>query len=207
MALLGGVQTPAMLCPSCGARGEDDAVFCPACGRAFGGVPPSGNLLSSVPAAPRTPSDQAKRLVLGFGSAQLVFLMVGGIFVAVGGFITAVFLLVKAPLPAIIIPLVFPTIGAVLMSFPIRGRLRRIQAFKTGTATVATVDSFGPDLSTRINGRHPTQLRWTFQVGNSSYIGSLSNMDQSLLTPLAQDGQVVVLYDPQDPSINTAWLP
>ena len=47
--------------------------------------------LDRIPPAPREASPRARRLIFGYHGAQLVFLIVGGVFLAVGSILTTVF--------------------------------------------------------------------------------------------------------------------
>ena len=42
--------------------------------------------------------------------------------------------------------------------------------------------------------------------GHGRRTGTLSNMEASELRALADAKQITVLYDPDDPSANTAWI-
>ncbi len=65
---------------------------------------------------------------------------------------------------------------------------------------------FGPDLRVRINNRNPFRVRWEFAVDERIYSGSLSSMSMPALEDLGKAKEIVVLYDPADPTINTAWV-
>jgi len=102
--------------------------------------------------------------------------------------------------------LIFPAIGFLLVGLAVRSNRRDIRAFVNGVPVAARVVRFGPDLSTRVNGRHPFQVCWEFRVEERIYSGSLSSMSMLALEDLGKAQELVVLYDPADPSINTAWV-
>jgi hypothetical protein len=102
--------------------------------------------------------------------------------------------------------LLMPLVGLVLLLKARRARRRRIRAFTHGTPVVARVTAFAEDTSARINGRHPTRLAWSFEAGGQSYEGALTHMDRAALAPLMHEGQMVVLHDPDDPSVNAPWV-
>jgi hypothetical protein len=100
----------------------------------------------------------------------------------------------------------FPSIGALVLVTAIRSRRRAIRAFTRGTPTVAKVVFSGQDRSVHINGRHPFQVVWQFQVDGKTYEGSVSSMDVFLIQPLSEATELIVLYDPADPRANTVFL-
>lgn len=99
-----------------------------------------------------------------------------------------------------------PALGLLFATGAVRANRREVRAFTSGASTVGRVTSFGPDLSTRINGRHPFVLAFSFVVDGATYSGSLGNDDAAVLQELIVDGQVPVLYDPRDPSVNTLFV-
>jgi hypothetical protein len=100
----------------------------------------------------------------------------------------------------------FPAIGALLLLMAVRSRRRAIRAFVRGEPTVAKVVYAGPDRSVEINGRHPFQVVWQFQVDGTTYEGSVSSMDVFLIQPLSRASELVVLYDRDDPRASTVYL-
>jgi hypothetical protein len=107
---------------------------------------------------------------------------------------------------ALLFPILFPTVGFLVFIAPIRRYLRARRAFVHGTPVLGAVVSFGPDRSTRVNGRNPTQLLWTFTVGGASYRGSISTMTPMLLGERVPGAPVVILHDPANPAVNTLWV-
>ena len=105
------------------------------------------------------------------------------------------------------IVLVFPMIGALVFGFTLRANLRRRRAFRFGVPTTGTVTFNGIDRSTRINGRHPTKITWSFvEARGRPFKGSLSNMDPSAFLDYALGTVITVLYLPSDPKANTIWV-
>ncbi|MCK6544617.1 DUF3592 domain-containing protein [Myxococcota bacterium] len=250
--------------------------------------------LSLVPPPPRYPSKRARKLVHGYQGGQLVFLIVGGIFLFIGSIFTLVFtwglpmdlaiavssrpvtgrvvsselntsvaineehpttVRVRYMLDGEVIEdeldtmspglyelepgsridlevstwsprwsrlkgstrsafgwgatfvVIFPLIGAALTYAGVRANRREIRAFRDGVATLGKVTIIGPDLSTRINGRHPTKLTWAFETPDGvKRTGSLSALDESLFGGLYPNDPVAVLYDPDNPEVNTLWV-
>lgn len=102
--------------------------------------------------------------------------------------------------------LIFAFVGAPLFISAWRSNAREIRAFTHGASTVGRVVEFGPDYSVRVNGRHPTRLRWEFDVDGKTYNGSLTHMDGHVLRPLVAGTRVPVLYDKNDPRANTLYV-
>jgi hypothetical protein len=103
--------------------------------------------------------------------------------------------------------LLFPGIGAVILIFVIRANRREIRAYRHGVPVVARVVSTGKDYSTSINGQHPFLIRWEFRVGDEIYEGKLSSMSLLAIEDLMDKDEVAVLYDQENPRINTVFLP
>lgn len=105
-----------------------------------------------------------------------------------------------------IVALVFPIVGLGLFVSAVRSNRREKRAYVHGQPATARVVRAGPDTTTTINGRHPFKIDWEFSVADGVYTGSLAHMDASELRDLAEAKQITVLYDPEDPSANSAWI-
>ena len=103
--------------------------------------------------------------------------------------------------------LIFPGVGGALLFFAVRSNRREIRAFRFGTPATARMIFAGPDTSTTLNGRHPFQVVWSLERNGEKYEGSISSMDPTELESFAQSQELVVLYDPENPAINTLWIP
>jgi hypothetical protein len=102
--------------------------------------------------------------------------------------------------------LLFPLLGGSLLFFSIRSNRREIRAFVHGVPITAKVVSVGEDRSTTINGRHPLQIAWEFRMNDEVYSGSLSTMLHLDLEEFLAAQEIVVLYDPGRPEINTLFI-
>jgi len=104
--------------------------------------------------------------------------------------------------------LFFPLLGLLLAGFAVRSNRREIRAFVHGEAASAKVVYAGPDRTTTINGRHPWKVDWEFRSGADGkiYAGSLSSMTALALEDFSKAEEIVILYDPADPSVSTAWV-
>jgi hypothetical protein len=103
--------------------------------------------------------------------------------------------------------LLMPLAGAALWFTAWRSNRREIHAFRHGTPIVANIVERSVDRSVRQNGQSPRVIRWAFTVQGASYSGSLSHMNHALLDRALPGRQLIALYDPQNPSVNTAWIP
>lgn len=104
--------------------------------------------------------------------------------------------------------LLFPTLGAVLTAFAIRQRRRALRAYRDGRPVMATVVGSGPNTMVRVNGRNPYRVSWEFRLPDGSvHHGSAQSMRTLELEPYGKAGTVPVLYDPEDPSNNTLFVP
>lgn len=102
--------------------------------------------------------------------------------------------------------LIFPIVGGLMTFFAVRGNRREIAAFTHGTAVAARVTSAGYDKSTKINGRNPFQIAWEFTVETDVFHGSISSMEASDLQDFVTHPELIVLYLPENPRINTIYV-
>ena len=102
--------------------------------------------------------------------------------------------------------LVFPAVGLLLAGLAIRSNRREIRAYVSGEPAKGKVVFYGADTSVRINGRNPFKVAWEFRVAERIYTGSLSSMTMLALEDLGKEQEVVVLFDPADPGVNTVWV-
>jgi hypothetical protein len=101
---------------------------------------------------------------------------------------------------------VLPLAGGLLLFFAIRSNRRETRAFVDGVPALARVVSVGEDRSTMINGKHPLVMSWEFRVDGEVYEGSLSSMRHLDLEQFLDAKDIVVLYDPEQPQINTIYI-
>ena len=102
--------------------------------------------------------------------------------------------------------LIFPLVGFFMLRSAVRSNQREIKAFVRGTPIVARVVYPGPDTSTKMNGRHPHMIRWSFDVQGKTYEGSISHMERARIDPLVAGEHVIVLHDPQSPATSTVYV-
>jgi hypothetical protein len=101
---------------------------------------------------------------------------------------------------------IFPLVGAIMFGWAVRSNRREIRAFRDGVAAKGLVIRRGEDMTTKINGNHPFEVTWEFQVDGTNYKGKLSHMDHKILRRALPDDEVTVLYDPRNPKVNTVWF-
>jgi hypothetical protein len=99
-----------------------------------------------------------------------------------------------------------PTVGALLIFFAVRSNRREIRAYIHGQPITARVIFAGPETRVRMNGRNPLVVRWEFTVEGRTFKGSLSSLNLPLIKPLMKQQELTVLYVPDDPRINTAYV-
>lgn len=102
--------------------------------------------------------------------------------------------------------LLFPVAGFILTVKVVLENQREIRAHRVGVPIMATVVSRGLDTSTSVNEKHPFTITWELLVNGKRYTGKLSHMDESMLADLGLNGEIVVLYDPKNPRVNTAYI-
>lgn len=102
--------------------------------------------------------------------------------------------------------LILPVGGGAFAFGAWRSNRREIRAFVHGTAVVGQITYQGPDMTVKVNGRHPFKLEWEFQVGGTRYTGSFSTMSRGELGEVANATELAVLYDPSKPAVNTLWV-
>lgn len=103
--------------------------------------------------------------------------------------------------------LALPFIGAFLLLAAVRSNRREIRAFTYGQPILARVVFAGPDTSIRVNGRNPFRVDWEFSVDGRVFTGSISSMRLLQLEDLMKAKELVVVYLPDDPRVNTVYLP
>lgn len=99
-----------------------------------------------------------------------------------------------------------PIVGSVLALVAVRSNRRESRAFVHGTAVRGRVVRREEDPNTRMNRRRPWIVGWEFEVDGQRYEGSLSHMDKAELERAIPTDDVVVLYDPERPGANTAYV-
>ncbi|MBQ0005571.1 MAG: hypothetical protein KBS68_06910 [Clostridiales bacterium] len=90
-----------------------------------------------------------------------ILALIGGMFVLIGGVISAVFIPVFG-MPIGAVPLIFPAIGAGLLYIPIRAGLREKKALSSGERYTAKVFGYVEDSSITINDQYPINIKVRF---------------------------------------------
>jgi hypothetical protein len=103
--------------------------------------------------------------------------------------------------------------GTFVVLWSVRRVRRGRKAFRSGTPVLAQVTTVGRvwwmmrrKFVVTSMRQHGQQVRWQFEVGGVRYTGSLYAWDSTRLNVLAGSGELVVLYLPENPRVNTAWV-
>lgn len=99
-----------------------------------------------------------------------------------------------------------PLIGGVLVLVAWRSNRREIRAFVHGKAVRGRVFERREDRRARYNRRYPWRVGWEFTVEGQRYTGALSHMDKAVLEGAIARDDLVVLYDPERPAVNTVYV-
>ena len=118
-----------------------------------------------VPSAPREPSEDARELIFRYHGSQLVFLLAGVMFLAIGGGLATVF---DWRLPA-----------DVALSL-------------AGRASTGQVVDTELEENLKVNGRHPMLIRFRYDAGGRQLEGSSRTLDRALIAT-AQPGTDVAI--------------
>ena len=99
-----------------------------------------------------------------------------------------------------------PVLGAIFALVALRGNRRARRAYTVGKPVVARVTSSDWDRRVRINGRNPWRIAYEFTAESRPYKGAISSLNIDLLGELTKQKELIVLYDPANPCINTAFV-
>jgi hypothetical protein len=130
--------------------------------------------LISIPPVPREPSPRARRLIFAYAGAQKVLRLVGGIFFVVG------------------VALTIPFGWGIPVDFAIALGHHEV---------MGTVQEADLNLNITINGRHPTEITFTYQIDDQTFTGQGNTRDRRLIEA-AQPGATVPL---EVARMNPAW--
>lgn len=125
--------------------------------------------LNEVPPAPRTPSPEARHLVFGYRGGQGVMLLVGIGFLVIGLILSTVF----------------------CWGLPVDAAILFSKRETTGTILHAETN-----LSTKVNGRRPTAVRFEYEGGGQRWQGESDTFE----IKADQTGPVAVEYAALNPS-------
>lgn len=129
--------------------------------------------LDAIPRVPRSPSPRARSLVFGYRGAQGVMLLIGLIFLGVGTLISSIF------------------------CWGLPGDLALAAAATPAQASVVSTEIVN---NVKVNGAHPTLLKFRYRVAGENYDGESSTLDSSLRR-LPKGAAVSIEYLPFAPRI------
>lgn len=168
--------------------------------------------LSRIMPAPRVPSPRAKEVIFQYQGTQKVLLVLGLVFSIISVIEIAIFLVfstMDSIFPALVFllqPIIFLSVGLPMLLWAVYSNNREIHAFTRGTPIAAKVIFVGHDRSVRMNRQHPILVQWEFTVADRRFTGKISSLNHDHMAPLMGQKELPVLYDPQDPTINTIYL-
>lgn len=134
-----------------------------------------------------------------------ILVMVGGVFLLVGGVIFFAFLLVGLLIGAPL-PLLFMAGGFFMMVAGRRSAARTLRAFVRGEVARGTIAGVARDLTQTMNGEHPWKLTYHFPVNGQLHEGVVISWDSTAGARSAGE-PLWVLYVPEDPEQNTTYPP
>jgi hypothetical protein len=104
--------------------------------------------------------------------------------------------------------LVVPLAGWIILRRAVRSNHKEIRTFTHGRPVMARVTFRGQDHSVSIEGQHPFLMRWEFKTDSGAlHHGAISSMNLLDIKAFGEAEQIVVLYDPADPRLNTIFIP
>ena len=126
-----------------------------------------------VPPAPRTPSAAARQIVFAYAGAQRAMIVLGAVFTLLGAGLTIAF--------GFMVP------AELLLDL-------------TGVPAEGVVTASKLDRNTRINGHHPTDVAFRYDVAGRSYEASSSTTDRRL-EGVSRGARVAIVYAPARPGL------
>jgi hypothetical protein len=199
-------------CPWCGTNYTTFQSNCTNCG---GSLPlpaestPSdlaGELRVPPPPPRRLPKNYAWRILLTDGGAIVggVFLLMGLIFGLVGAGLTISIVAIFVGLPFLGLGGLFLAIGIPLTVWRYRESQETIDVLRKGEAALGKITNVYQNYSVRINGRHPWNIEYRFEVGGQIHQGKVSTLSRPDLSQ--QPGRpVYVLYRPGEVTRNAIY--
>lgn len=109
------------------------------------------------------------------------------------------------PVGLVVLPFMVLTLGPLL--FVAYSAQRTLRAWRYGVPVQARVTALEERTSTSVNGRHPWVLRWTFEMNDASWTGSLTALSDYELRTYADAKELTVLALRGRPSVNVLYVP
>lgn len=180
---------------------------CANCGGALP-APPGPTRGNPPPQAPRhLPEKYVRDLFLWNNTVAMVgtiFAAFGGLFGGLGVFLCVV--LLPLGLAFMAFGMLFGGIGLFMRKKSREGAEKQVAALTTGLCAEGQIVSVNQNLYETINGRHPFQIDYVFQVNGQWLSGSAKAWD--ILHGMRQPREPLwVVYLPSDPTVSSIWPP
>ena len=164
--------------------------------------PPGADIGPEPPAPPRKlPSGFAMRMRLTGNVTTIIGLVITGF-----GALFALSM-VKAPSWALLFPAFFLMAGLLMLKAGLGSANRILDAFKNGRAVKGKVSTVREDTSTKVNGRSPWDIVYTFESEGHQYEGKMQTFENATAHRYQGWPPVWVLVVEGDPERNTLYPP
>lgn len=200
-------------CPWCGTHYAAFQSNCRNCGGPLNppapepAAPAARSGLPMPPPPPRPISDNYVWKLLGADTVGIV----GGVFVLLGTVFEltgAGMFLARATLPIglmfLSVGFLFSVPGTLMLAYRLRAHRIVVAVLRHGAPAEGRVTRLEEHTHTRVNGRHPWSIHYTFDVNGQGYTGQVTTLTQP--GGMLQPGQPVrVLYLPNGPHDNALY--
>lgn len=164
--------------------------------------PPGADIGPEPPSAPRKlPAGFATRVRLTGNVGTII----GLVFTGFGALLTLA--MINAPSWALIFGAFFLLGGLLMVKAGLQSANRILDAFKNGQAVRGKVSTVRQDSSTKVNGRSPWEIVYTFESGGHQYEGKTTTFETATAHRYQGWPPVWVLVIEGDPERNTLYPP
>ncbi len=200
-------------CPWCGTSYKLFQSNCTNCG---GPIPepamveiqqaPAGEI-PMPPPPPRPITDSyAWKLLLsdGWSITSMIFGFIGLIFGFVGLIMTVFIITAFVGIPFALLGLIFLFGGGGVLFWRYRETQKVVNVLRVGEAARGQMVDVQENYNVEVNGRHPWQLSYEFELNGGLYSGKLTTFNRPGAN-LQPGAAVCVLYLPGDPTVNSIY--
>ncbi|MGQ0603639.1 MAG: hypothetical protein ACT4QE_18315 [Anaerolineales bacterium] len=140
----------------------------------------------------------------GWSIAAGIFAFIGAIFSFVGFGLTLGIITAFVGLPFLLLGLIFLGLGVYGLRTRYTEKRRIVEVLRHGEATPGRIVATQMNASVTVNGRHPWDIAYQFQVAGRDFEGRVSTLNMP--GPHLQPGRAAcVLYTPNAPENNTLY--
>jgi hypothetical protein len=140
----------------------------------------------------------------GWAIASGVFAFIGGIFTLLGVVLTLGIVTAFVGLPFGLLGVIFLGLGGFGLRARYREKQRIVNVLRHGEVVEGQITSTDENLAVTVNGRHPWEIRYRFQIAGRDYVGSVTTLN--FPGPHLQAGQpAYVLHLPNTPENNALY--